>query len=164
MQPAQQRQAITMEEKTKQNKTLNHMGDRKQQKKSNSACASGVDVLSPKPRRGRRGRGPSFPRRTCKRRPSQPGSLLSCSCRPCQPGQGRPLGAERARPPRVTPDSLSFGPATRGPLRFSCRYWAMMAAFQPHMPYISRRSLLAQASASPRPPALAHFEPNLPSP
>ena len=27
----------------------------------------------------------------------------------------------------------------------------MMAAFQPHMPYISRRSLLAQASASPRP-------------
>lgn len=106
------------------------------------------------------GRGRSFPRRTCKRRPSQPGSLPSCSCRPCQPGQGRPPGAERARPPRVTPDSLSLRPAPPGPHRLPFRYWAMMAAFQPHMPYISRRSLLAQASASP--PALApstHFEP-----
>lgn len=112
----------------------------------------------------KRGRGPSFPRRTCKRRPSQPGILPSCSCRPCQPGQGRPVGAERARPPRVTPDSLSLGPAPPGPLRFSCRYWAMMAAFQPHMPYISRRSLLAQASASPCPPPLAHFEPEPLSP
>lgn len=92
-----------------------------------------------------------MPRRTCKQRPSQPGSLPSCSCRPCQPGQDRPVGAERARPPRATPDSLSLGPAPPGPLRFPCRYWARMAAFQPHRPYISRRSLLAQASAFPRP-------------
>lgn len=106
-----------------------------------------------------------MPRRTCKQRPSQPGSLPSCSCRPCQPGQDRPVGAERARPPRATPDSLSLGPAPPGPLRFPCRYWARMAAFQPHRPYISRRSLLAQASASPGPaPAPPHLEPAPPSP
>lgn len=90
-----------------------------------------------------------------------------CPAAPADPGQperGRPTGAERARPPRVTPDSPSLGPAPPGLLRFSCRYWAMMAAFQLHMPYISRRSLLAQASAFPRPPPLAHFGPDPPSP
>lgn len=88
----------------------------------------------------------------CPAAPADPASLGTAGPRE-QSGQGL----------RGSLLTLSLRPAPPGPLRFSFRYWAMMAAFQPHMPYISRRSPLAQASASLRPPPLAHFEPDPPS-